>query len=411
MELILLGLNHRIAPVQVRECLAVTPSHLPNVLRALRDVPGVAEVAVVSTCNRFEIYAATGEVASRQAALVETLAELHGLGACEFTCYLYTRIGADAARHLFRVAAGLDSLLIGEHQILGQVKDAFQAAQDAGTIGDLLSGLFRQAITTGKRARTETEIGQGARSLGQVAVSIARETFGDLTNRTALLIGVGKINKIAGRALVESGLRWLLVANRTFERAVEVAQSLGGHAVHFDALAQGLTDADLVIVATGAPHIVLHENDLRDAMARRTNRLLVLIDLAVPRNVDPAVRTIPNVRLYDMDDLSAVVAAHHPIAAQAIAAAEEIVAQEVARFLSWRRERQTAPLIIALRSLAEEIRQAEVTKTLERLNLTPDQRQVLDSLVSSLTNKLLYASIHAIKSTPSGHGAPIDDQG
>jgi glutamyl-tRNA reductase len=226
-----------------------------------------------------------------------------------------------------------------------------------------------------------------------------------------LLVGVGKINKITGRALVESGLRWLLVANRTFERAVGVAQLLGGHAVHFDALVQGQTDANVVIVATGAPHVVLHENDLRAAMEVRAARPLVVIDLAVPRNVDPAARTISNVQLYDMDDLSAVVAAHHPIAAQAIAAAEEIVAHEVAEFLAWWRERQIVPLIVSLRSQAEEIRRAEVTKTLERSNLTPEQQQAVDALATSLTNKLLYASIHALKSTPSGHCAPIDDQG
>ena len=397
MQLILLGLNHRVAPVQVRERLAVAPSHLPNVLRALRDTPGVDQVAIVSTCNRLEIYAAVDDAASRQAPLIDALAEQRGLRACDFSCHLDVRTGEPAAQHLFRVAAGLDSLLVGEHQILGQVKDAFQAAQDAGTAGVVLSALFRQALTVGKRARSETEIGQGARSLGRVAVTLARETLGDLTNRTALLVGVGKINKIAGHALVESGLQWLLVANRTFERAVEAAQSLGGRAVHFDALGQGLADADLVIVATGAPHIVLHENDLRAAMARRTDRPLVVIDLAVPRNVDPAARTIPNVRLYDMDDLSAVVAAHHPIISPAIAAAEEIVAQEVAEFIAGWRERQVAPLIIALRSQAEEIRRTEVIKTLERLNLTSEQQQAIDALAKSLTNKLLYASIHAIK--------------
>jgi glutamyl-tRNA reductase len=295
---------------------------------------------------------------------------------------------------LFRVAVGLDSLLVGEHQILGQVKDAFQAAQDAGTLGDLLCGLFQRAITTGKRARIETEIGHGARSLAQVAVSITRATLGELQDRTALLIGVGKINKIAGRALVESGLRWLLIANRTFEHAMKVAQTLGGQAVHFDALAQGLADADLVIVATGAPHIVLHESDLRAAMARRAPRPLVVIDLAVPRNVDPAARALPNVQLHDLDDLSAVVATHHPVAAPAIAAAEEIVAQQVAAFCAWQREREIAPRIVSLRAQAEEIRQAEVMKALERCNLTPEQQRTIDAFAATLTNKLLYAATH-----------------
>jgi glutamyl-tRNA reductase len=397
MPLLLLGLNHHNTPVDVRERLAVTATHLPELLRSLRAAPGVNEVAIVSTCNRFEVYAAVDDTATRQATLVEALASARGLSACDFACYLMTRVDADAARHLFRVAAGLDSLLVGEHQILGQVKDALRLAQDAGTVGDVLCGLFQRALTAGKRARNETEIGQGARSLGQVAVSIARETFGDLTHRTALLIGVGKINKIAGRALVESGLRWLLVANRTFERAVVVAQSLGGRAVHFDALAQGLAEADVVVVATGAPHLVLHFDAVRAAMAHRATRPLVIIDLAVPRNVDPAVREIENVRVYDMDDLSAVVATHHPIAASAIAAAEAIVAQEVAAFLDWQRERELAPRLVALRAQAEAIRRSEVQKILERWNLPPEQQEMLNALATSITNKLLYAAAHTLR--------------
>jgi glutamyl-tRNA reductase len=397
VNLLLLGLNHHTAPVQLRERLAVTPTHLPEMLRALRAVPGVNQVAIVSTCNRFDVYAGVDDIAAQQAALVEALARARGLNACDFSCHLTTRVEADAARHLCRVAAGLDSLLVGEAQILGQVKDAFHVAQDAGTLGDLLCGLFQRAIAAGKRARNETDIGQGARSLGQVAVSLARETLGDLKDHTALLIGVGKINKIAGRALVESGLRWLLIANRTFERAVAVAESLGGRAVHFDALAQGLADADVVIVATGAPHIVLRASDVRAAMTQRAARPLVVIDLAVPRNVDPAAREIENVRLYDMDDLSAVVATHHPVAASAIAAAEAIVAQEVAAFLEWQREREIAPRLVSLRAQAEEIRQREVKKILERWNLSPEQQQMIDALATSLTNKLLYAAAHALK--------------
>lgn len=397
MNLLLLGLNHHDTPVQVRERLAVTPNHLPELLRALRDSPGVNQVAIVSTCNRFEVYAAVDDVAAQQTTLVETLARARGIASCDFSCHVTTRAGADAVRHLFRVAAGLDSLLIGEHQILGQVKDAFQAAQDVGTLGDLLCGLFQRALAAGKRARNETEIGDGARSLGQVAVSLARETLGDLKDHTALLIGVGKINKLAGRALVESGLRWLLVANRTFERAVTVAQSLGGRAVHFDALAQGLADADVVIVATGAPHIVLRANDVRAAMACRATRPLVVIDLAVPRNVESSAREIANVRLHDMDDLSAVVATHHPVAASAIAAAENIVAQEVAAFLTWQREREIAPRIVSLRAQAEQIRRDEVTKILARANLAPEQQQALDALATSLTNKLLYAAANVMR--------------
>jgi glutamyl-tRNA reductase len=400
MNLLLLGLNHRVAPVQVRERLAVPPGRLTEALHALCSAPGIDEVALLSTCNRLEIYAVADDVTTGQCSLIDALAAYRDMDAREFSVHLYTHSGAEAARHLCRVAAGLDSLLVGEHQILGQVKLAFQAALDAGTAGAVLAALFRQALCAGKRARAETDIGLGARSLGQMSVSIAREALGDLARRTALLIGAGKIGKLAGRALVESGLRCVLVANRTFERAVELAQSLGGQAVHFDALPPGLVEADLVIAATGAPHVVLHETDVRQAISARSGRVLVVIDLAVPRNVDPAIRALPGVRLYDMDDLSAVVAQHHPIAAPAIAAAEEIALQSASDFLAWWHERQSVPLIRALRTEAESMRQAEVSKALRCLgSLTPEQQKTIDALSATLVNKLLYASIHAIKAS------------
>jgi glutamyl-tRNA reductase len=398
-QLLFLGLNHTTASVSVREKLSGAPNQMPDLLRALRDIPGVEETAVISTCNRIEIYTLVDRTDARQDVLVERLATLRGMSACDLSRYVCLHSGEAAAQHLFRVAAGLDSLMLGEHQILGQVKDALEAAQGAESIGPILAALFRQAITTGKRVRSETEIGRGARSLGQVAVSLARDQLGDLTNRTALLVGVGKINKLAARALVESGLRWLLIANRTFERAVEMAESLGGRAVHFDALASSLAEADMVIVATGAPHIVLHQKELRDAMAQRAGRRLVVIDLAVPRNVDPAVRSLPDVHLYDMDDLSAAVVSNHPVAAPAIAAAEAIVAQELGAFATWWRERLIAPIIVSLHAQAEMIRRTELEKAFCQLgSLSLEQQRTVTTLASTLTNKLLYASIHAIKS-------------
>ncbi len=401
MNILLLGLNHKTAPVEIRERLAVSSHRIAETLTMLRAAPGVSEVALVSTCNRFEIYAVVADALAGQTALTNALAEARDVCACDFACHLYARSDADAVRHLCRVSAGLDSLLIGEHQILGQVKDALQSAHEAGTTGAILSALFRQAITAGKRAHSETEIGQGARSLGQVAVTLARDVLGDLENRTALLIGAGKISKLAGRALVASGLRWILVANRTFDRAAQLASELHGRAVHFDALDDELRQADVIIVASGAPHIVLHASDVARARQSRAQRPLVVIDLAVPRNVDPAIREIPGARVYDVDDLSAVVAAQHPIAATALAQVEQIAEDETKKFLAWMREREIAPMIQDLLAQAETIRQAEIAKAFAHLGaLDPAQQRAIDALASSLVNKLVYTSIHTIKALP-----------
>lgn len=401
MNLVLIGFNHKTAPVHVRERLAIAPARLGEMLQGLRAAPGVDEVALVATCNRLEIYAVVADPVAGQESLANALAAARGVSACDFARHLYARRDADAARHLCRVAAGLDSLLIGEHQILGQVKDALEAAHDAGTLGAALSALFRHAIHAGKRAHSETEIGQGARSLGEVAVSRARAVLGDLENRTALLIGAGKISKLAGRALVASGLRWILVANRTFDRASQLAQELRGRAVHFDALAEELAQADVVIVASGAPHLVLHAAEVERALRTRAQCPLVVIDLAVPRNVDPAIRRLAHAHLCDMDDLSAIVASQHPVGAAAVAAAERIAEEETARFHASLRERQVAPLVQDLLAQAETIRQTQVAKAFARLGaLDPQQQRAIDALAASLVNQLVYTAIHTIKAVP-----------
>lgn len=423
MRLILLGLNHRAAPVEVRERLAIPPGRLAEALPPLREAGGVAELALLSTCNRLELYAvapaprgaaddqpvdAAQPCYPEQEQLLVSLAARRGVEAAEVRPYLYAKRGGEAARHLARVAAGLDSLLVGEYQILGQVKTAFGAAQSAGTAGPVLSALFRHAIHAGKRARTETEIGAGASSLGQVAASLAKQTLGDLTHRTALIIGAGKMSELAGQSLAEAGLRFLLISNRTFDKAQELAAALNGRAVHFDALAESLTQADLVIAATGAPHVVLHRDALAAALAARNGRPLVAVDLAVPRNIDPAARSLPGLRLYDMDDLTPVAATNHPVAAPALAAAEEIARHEAAAFMEWWRQRQAAPLITALRAHAEEVRAVEVARALRRLGpLDPAQERLVEALSQSLVNKLLHTPTTRLK-TP-GDGRSQDE--
>lgn len=349
-DLLLLGLNHTLAPVEVRERLAFGPERLPAALTELRALlaadacscdDAAPEVAILSTCNRTEIYAAAGADAER--AIRAYLARRGGFDVAALDEFLFAYRCDDAARHLLRVAAGLDSLVVGENEILGQVKAAFEAAHAAGTTGPVLSALFRYAAQAGKRVRSETEIGRAALSVGAIVVELAQEAFGPLADRTALLIGAGKMSSIAGQALLRAGLRCVLVANRTYDRAERLAATLGGRAVHFDALADNLAAADIVICSTGAPHLVLRADDVRRALDLRrspclpvsASPLLLVADLAVPRDADPAIGAIPGVRLADIDDLEALVQANHPLAVAARQQAEGIVAEELAGFRAW----------------------------------------------------------------------------
>ena len=418
-DLILLGLNHTIAPVEVRERLAFGPERLPAALAELHAAltadacacdDAAAEVAILSTCNRTEVYA--WAAADAEAVVRHFLAGRSGLAEETLARYLYVRRCDDAAQHLLRVAAGLDSLVIGENEILGQVKGAYEAAHAAGTAGPVLSALFRFAAQAGKRVRTETEIGRLALSVATIVVEMAQEMFGPLAQRTALLIGAGKMGSIAGQALVRAGLRCVLVANRTYDRAERLAANLGGRAVRFDALAENLAAADIVICSTGAPHLVLHADDVRRALAARPspnpqsptpNPHLLVVDLAVPRDADPAIGAIPGVRLADIDDLEAIVRANHPLAAGVRDAAEAIVREELDGFRSWLAARCCAPVIQALRARADAICQAEVEKTLRKLgDLTPRQQELVAALARAVANKLLHEPIVHLKAPADG---------
>jgi len=406
-DLILLGLNHTIAPVEVRERLAFGPERLPAALAELRAAltadacacdDAAAEVAILSTCNRTEVYA--WAAADAEAIVRRFLAGRSGLAEETLARYLYVRRCDDAAQHLLRVAAGLDSLVIGENEILGQVKGAYEAAHAAGTAGPVLSALFRFAAQAGKRVRTETEIGRLALSVATIVVEMAQEMFGPLAQRTALLIGAGKMGSIAGQALVRAGLRCVLVANRTYDRAERLAANLGGRAVRFDALAENLAAADIVICSTGAPHLVLHADDVRRAMAARPS--------PNPQSPTPnphllAIGAIPGVRLADIDDLEAIVRANHPLAAGVRDAAEAIVQEELAGFRSWLAARCCAPVIQALRARADAICQAEVEKTLRKLgDLTPRQQELVAALARAVANKLLHEPIVHLKAPADG---------
>jgi glutamyl-tRNA reductase len=418
-DIFVVGLNHKIAPVEVRERLAFGAERVAAALRKLaaalelrahggcgaQGMQGAqrvqAEVVMLSTCNRTEIYVCAP--AGAGSAVCGFLSEYGQLSLSALDAVLYTYRGEEAACHLLRVAAGLDSLVIGENEILGQVKDAFQMAHAAETTGPILSALFRYAAQTGKRVRNETDIGRAALSVATIVVELAEENIGSLPDRTALLIGAGKMSALTARALVQAGLRCVLVANRTYQRAEKLARSLGGQAVHFDALAENLVHADIVICSTGAPHIVLHVEDVLAALAARPDRPLLLVDLAVPRDADPGIGELPGVRLADIDDLETQVQAHHPLAVAVRRGAEAIVRDELNNFGVWYDARLSVPVIRALRERADAICQAELERTLHRLgDLTPHQRRAIEAMGHAIVGKLLHEPIVHLKNPPPG---------
>jgi len=338
-------------------------------------------------------------------ALVSFLAEHHHRPAEELDPFLYRLEGDQAVRHAFRVAASLDSMVLGEPQILGQVKEAYHAAEKAGALGSVLNALRNRSIAAAKRARTETGIGENAVSVSYVAVELARKIFGDLAERNVLLVGAGKMSELAARHLVRSGARATVLGGRTFEKAEQLAAALGGTAAPFESLRAELTKADIVISGTGAPGIVIRAEDVRAASAERRRRPLFLIDIAVPRDIDPEAARLPGVFLYDLDDLKSVSEANLRERKKEAAAAETLVEREVQAFLDWRRSLDVVPLLVELRRRADEIRKAEIEKARKRLgSLTPEQEEALEAATTAIVNKLLHApTVHLKEIASNGH--------
>jgi glutamyl-tRNA reductase len=401
------GVNHRSAPLSARQRLHVSAQQLPGALVRIAErcvatgaVNGKPELVLLSTCNRTEVYAWAQAPQAAAAAIAAFLAETAGYGQpdelCEHLEYSQDEV---TVSHLMQVAAGLDSLVTGENEILGQVKDAYTLALQAGACGPVLSALFRRAIQCGKRARAETEIGCLQRSVATVVVDLARELSPNLEQRCALLIGAGKISAMTARALAKAGLRFILVTNRTFEHAQKLAAAYGGQAVHFDALPESLAAADIVICSTGAPHIVLHAGEVAEAMLARPQRPLLIADLAVPRDADPHIAAIPNVRLVDIDGLQET-ALKHPLAGVVHECIECIVAEETEAFRNWLCTRRRSAVIRQLTQKAEALCAEQVHKTSRRLGLQdPDQQAALQAMAAAIAGQLLHAPITYIKDT------------
>jgi glutamyl-tRNA reductase len=395
MTLTLIGVNHKTAPIDLRERIAISRDDLPDATRALAAEPGVTECMIVSTCNRVELLAA---VESPETDLAGFLHRQFGIDPAILAPHLYQLHDQDAVRHLFRVAASLDSMVIGEPQILGQVKDAFAVARSSGAIGSQLEHLLQSAFAAAKRVRSETAIGSNSVSIASVAVELARKIFGSLHGRTIFLVGAGKMSALAARHLVQQGAGSILVTNRTEERARQLAEPFNGRVVPFDQLHDVAAEADIVISSTGAPHPIFRREHGQAFMHRRRNRPMFFIDIAVPRDVDPAVNQIEGIFVYDIDDLQQVAAAH--IAERKLQAgdAEALIAAEVERFHQRRRAVNVAPAIVSLQRQAEEIRQAELRRMQARLGtLTDEQLAAVEALTRGLVNKFLHPPMQALK--------------
>jgi glutamyl-tRNA reductase len=396
MHLLTLGLNHTTAPVEVRERLAFADSDQPDSLRQLREGYGLSEVAILSTCNRSEIYAASHGVHLEP--VRRYLAEQRHLDVAELSPCLYEYVDAEAATHLFRVSAGIDSLVIGESQILKQVRQALEMSQAVGSANLIINEVFQRALRVGKRARSETDIGRGHLSVSTAAVELASQIFDNLDDRSALLLGAGETIELTAQYLVDTGLTRFIVANRTVERAARLARRFGGQAVALDAIGDCLLEVDIVIASTAAPGFVVDAATLRQAMSQRRGRPLFLIDIAVPRDIDPAVRDLDNVFLFDMDDLESVVESNRQDREGEIRRVQVIVDEELVGFLRWFNSLSAGPLIRGMREKAAELQTAELRRWTGKLgHLSEADRRLVEQILRGYANKLLHEPLVQIR--------------
>lgn len=383
------GINHRSAPVAVREQLALGREDIAEVLADLRLSAGLGEAMILSTCNRVEIYGVAEPPGPRRA--FDLLCERRGMAPEALSGLVYTETGDEAIRHCFRVASSLDSMIVGEPQVLGQVKEAFDLARRCGTAGGTLHRLFTQAFAVAKRVRTETAVAQHAVSVPCAAVELAGKIFGGLRGRAALLIGAGEMGELAARHLMDQGISRLSVANRTWARAVEVARALTGRPVPFDRWTEELAGVDIVITSASVRRPLVTVQTVRAALRTRRSRPLFFIDIAVPRNVHEAVSALGNVFCYDVDDLQGVVAANLLERQREAARAEVLVTREVDKFLAGLRGRDVVPTIVSLRRRAEAIGAAELARALARYpGMAPETRRAFEALMSGIVNKILH---------------------
>lgn len=395
-HILLVGLNHTTAPICLREKLAINGASLHSALSQLprangREGAALHEGVILSTCNRLEVYTVCNDAESGYHAVVDFLCCNRQLAAEEFVTALYRKQNAEAVQHLMRVACGLDSMVMGEPQILGQVTAAYQAALAGRSCGAVLSTLFRYAIRAGKRAHAETAISRHAVTVPSVAATLAEQMVGGLKGRVVLVMGAGEMGELAVRTLIARGATSIIVANRTYDRALALARELGGEAMTFERQLEALIRADIVITATDAPHVILTRDKVAQAMTHRPERPMVIVDIAVPRDTEPAVAEVPGVRLFDIDDLKSVANGNLEARQREIPRVEAIAAEEAQAFICWFETLEVVPTINDLRQWAEEVKAVELEKALRRLrHLDEREQKVVRALAHRLMNKFLH---------------------
>jgi len=398
MKVFVAGLNHKIADVDVREKLAFNGPKLEEGLKRFRELPEVHEAIILSTCNRVELYANVKDNQRAAEAVKTFLSEFHNINRSSLDAGLYIYDGVNAVRHIFRVASSLDSMVVGEPQILGQLKDAFELALSQKTTGILLNKLMKKAISVAKRVRTETRIAENAVSISFAAVELAKKIFTDLSKRVFMLLGAGEMAELAAKHLISSGVKEVLVSNRTYERACDIAKEFNGKPVRFDEFIDEMARADIVICSTGAPDYIVTKGQMQKVMKERKQRQVFLIDISVPRNIDPETNDLDNVYLYNVDDLQGVVDSNLFERKKEAEKAEKIIDEELETFLRWQSTLDSVPTIIAIREKAEEIKKEELDKLFHKITgMGEKEREAIEYMAAALINKMIHPPTAALK--------------
>jgi glutamyl-tRNA reductase len=389
-HIVLIGINHKTAPVALRECIAFTPEESASALTDLRGMPHVAEAVLYSTCNRVELLVVTDDRQAAAATAKRFIADFNKIPLEQFEACLYVHEDDEAVRHLFRVAASLDSLVVGEPQILGQIKEAYRGAAAAKTAGVILNRLMHRAFFVAKRIRTETGIGDRAVSISYAAVELGRKIFGELDGKRVLLIGAGEMAELAVEHLIRHRVGETLVANRTFEKGLELARRFNGKAVRFEEIPEQLKHADIILSSTGASGFVITRDQVKPVIRARRNRPIFFIDIAVPRDIDPDINRLDNSYVYDIDDLKGVVEENLGDRQKEALKGERIIDEAVIRFREWRESLDVVPTIVALRKRLESVADAEIRRTVQAQGLSAEQAEALHRMMAAFVNKALH---------------------
>jgi glutamyl-tRNA reductase len=401
MKIFVAGLNHNTADVEVREKVAFDGSRLDDGLRRFRELPEIQEAMILSTCNRVELYAHVRDTQKASESVKSFLSEFHNVSRASLDRSLYIYADISAIRHIFRVASSLDSMVVGEPQILGQMKGAFEMALERKTTGILLNRLMKKAISVAKRVRSETKIAENAVSISFAAVELAKKIFADLSEKVFMLLGAGEMAELAARHLMSNGVKEVIVANRSYERACDLSKEFNGRPVRLDDFLREMVHADIVICSTGAPHYILLRDQMQKVLKERKQRPVFLIDISVPRNIDPTINDLDNVYLYNIDDLQGIVDANMFERKKEAEKAEKIIEEEIEPFLKWLSSLDSVPTIVALRERAEEIKREEFEKLMNRFpGMEEKQRKAIEYMASAITNKLIHPPTKALKEDP-----------